>query len=291
MKIGIIGAGIVGGALANYFQKFDYEVVIDDPPRGINGDCKGCDAIFVCVPVDTVFKDNRIQQDLTVIKSVLNKYRAEVRTPFFIRSTVLPKTTDHLRKLTKLRLYAMPEFLTEREADETFANQDIICGADIGDVRAMSSLEELLDKVFPNKTIALYSNREVELAKYSHNVMGALKVNFFNLVHKYAQRIHADYDNVLKGVLMSGYINKTHTMVPGPDGKKGFAGKCFPKDTLAFIGEAKRIGLQVGSLECMMFENMMSRVHPEEDFPEPNIAYRALAKVGGYLSLALTNFK
>ena len=34
---------------------------------------------------------------------------------------------------------------------------------------------------------------------------------------------------------MSGYINATHTNVPGPDGKFGYGGKCFPKDVKAFI--------------------------------------------------------
>ena len=36
---------------------------------------------------------------------------------------------------------------------------------------------------------------------------------------------------------MSGYINDTHTQVPGPDGKFGYGGKCFPKDIEAFKTE------------------------------------------------------
>ena len=35
-------------------------------------------------------------------------------------------------------------------------------------------------------------------------------------------------------MLLSGYINDTHTYVPGPDGKFGYGGKCFPKDVNAF---------------------------------------------------------
>ena len=33
-----------------------------------------------------------------------------------------------------------------------------------------------------------------------------------------------------EGVLGSTYINAPHTQVPGPDGKLGYGGKCFPKD-------------------------------------------------------------
>ena len=43
--------------------------------------------------------------------------------------------------------------------------------------------------------------------------------------------LHIGY---LPGVLLSGYINDTHTYVPGPDGKFGYGGKCFPKDVNAF---------------------------------------------------------
>jgi UDPglucose 6-dehydrogenase len=44
----------------------------------------------------------------------------------------------------------------------------------------------------------------------------------------------ADYANVHSGCLLSGYINEMHTKVPGPDGKFGYGGKCFPKDVNAF---------------------------------------------------------
>jgi UDP-glucose 6-dehydrogenase len=40
--------------------------------------------------------------------------------------------------------------------------------------------------------------------------------------------------NLHTGCLLSGYINDTHTYVPGPDGKFGYGGKCFPKDVNAF---------------------------------------------------------
>ena len=41
------------------------------------------------------------------------------------------------------------------------------------------------------------------------------------------------------GCLLSGYINDVHTFVPGPDGKFGYGGKCFPKDVNAFTEVTK----------------------------------------------------
>ena len=51
------------------------------------------------------------------------------------------------------------------------------------------------------------------------------KTRFSFLVQK-----GADWRKVHTGVLLSGYINDTHTYVPGPDGKFGYGGKCFHKD-------------------------------------------------------------
>ena len=34
-------------------------------------------------------------------------------------------------------------------------------------------------------------------------------------------------------MLKNGWINKMHTDVPGTDGKLGYGGACFPKDTQA----------------------------------------------------------
>lgn len=48
-----------------------------------------------------------------------------------------------------------------------------------------------------------------------------------------------NYSKVLSGVLASGYINEEHTHVPGPDGKCGYGGKCFPKDVMAFSHECQ----------------------------------------------------
>ena len=74
---------------------------------------------------------------------------------------------------------------------------------------------------------------EAEITKYVHNVFGALKVTYFNGVYDLCRRLEANYRMVQQGILLSGYINAPHTQVPGPDGKFGYGGKCFPKDVNA----------------------------------------------------------
>lgn len=54
-----------------------------------------------------------------------------------------------------------------------------------------------------------------------------------------------------EGVLGSTYINDVHTQVPGPDGKLGYGGKCFPKDVDAFekMFRYTPLGMLIGPLK------------------------------------------
>ena len=92
---------------------------------------------------------------------------------------------------------------------------------------------ELLQEIFPHKQFITMSSLEAEITKYTHNVFGALKVTYFNAIFDYCANLGADYAKVHEGCLLRGYINDMHTQVPGPDGKFGYGGKCFPKDVNA----------------------------------------------------------
>ena len=120
--------------------------------------------------------------------------------------------------------WAMPEFLTERTHIEDFKKQTMV----------FTGAVDLLIKVFPGKKFTVMSPLEAELTKYIHNVFGAYKVTYFNAAKEYVEKMGCDWAKVHTGVLLSGYINDMHTYVPGPDGKLGYGGKCFPKDVNAF---------------------------------------------------------
>ena len=122
----------------------------------------------------------------------------------------------------------MPEFLTERTYIEDFKKQPMVFTGEI----------ELLCSIFKGKTFTTMTPLEAEITKYAHNVFGAYKVTYFNAVYDYCRRNGADWARVHAGMLLSGYINDTHTFVPGPDGKFGYGGKCFPKDVNAFAPRA-----------------------------------------------------
>lgn len=220
IKVGIIGCGVIGGVMKDWIQSHNKDCIlsISDPAKNYNDDLSSVDVAFVSIHIPTQ-EDGT--QDLVVLKNII---KSLPNIPIFIRTTLLPGTCDFLSKKFGKEIYFMPEFLTERTAYDDFCVQPMIFTGHI----------ELLKSIFRNKTFIQMSNIEAEITKYSHNVFGAVKVTYFNCIYELSKKLGCDYEKIRKGILLSGYIGKTHTMVPGPDGLLGYGGKCFPKDISAF---------------------------------------------------------
>ena len=220
VTVGIIGCGFVGGALKAWLEENnkDVKIVVSDPPKGMNDDISGADVYFLQIHVPT---DENGKQDLTLMTKLISDLPDK---PVFVRTTILPGTSERLSKATGHSVYFMPEFLTERTHIEDFKHQPMVFTGEV----------ELLSRIFKGKQFVRMSPLEAEITKYAHNVFGAYKVTYFNAVYDYCRRMGADWESVHAGMLLSGYINDTHTYVPGPDGKFGYGGKCFPKDVNAF---------------------------------------------------------
>lgn len=220
INVGIIGCGFIGGALRQWLQEHNpsVKVFISDPPKGFNDNMADCDVIFVSIHIPT---ETNGTQDLTLLKSILQKLPNK---PIFIRTTVLPGTCDALSQEFHKPIYFMPEFLTERTAYADFCVQPMIfCGE-----------EKLLSSIFTGKKYVTMTSLEAEITKYAHNIFGAVKVTYFNGIYDICKNLNLNYERVRQGCMLSGYINDMHTFVPGPDGKLGYGGKCFPKDVNAF---------------------------------------------------------
>ncbi|MCX6780750.1 MAG: hypothetical protein NT003_01385, partial [Candidatus Magasanikbacteria bacterium] len=110
--IGVMGAGMVGGATIRYFQTAGYPVVAYDPDPNKNFlDPKlVADAayIFICVP--TPYEAENGGFSLAYVHQALDML-PENKT-VIIKSTVLPGSTEALQeKYPKLKILFNPEFL------------------------------------------------------------------------------------------------------------------------------------------------------------------------------------
>lgn len=221
IKVGVIGCGVVGGTLIKWLEKHNKkcEILRVDPPKGFNDDISQADIIFISIHIPTE-KDGT--QDLMLLESIIKDCP---NVPIYIRTTLLPGTCDKLSKKLNKEVNFMPEFLIERLAEEDIEVQPVVFTANV----------DLLRNVFVGKKYVVMNSTEAEIAKYAHNVFGALKVTYFNGIYELCQKHGADFNKVREGVSVSGRVGDYYSEVPGPDGKFGYGGKCFPKDVEAFI--------------------------------------------------------
>ena len=97
VKVGIIGCGFVGGALKAWLEENnkDVQILVSDPPKGYNDDLSGIDIAFLQIHVPT---EDDGTQDLTLMKELIRKLP---NVPVFVRTTILPGTSDMLSKETR----------------------------------------------------------------------------------------------------------------------------------------------------------------------------------------------
>lgn len=235
MKIGVVGGGVTGSATAAAWRGHCDEVRVydTDPARRTCDDAftaLKCDAVFVCLPETAV---DGFFEAVTVGGHDDRKTRNYV-----LRSTVPVGTTRRLAERYGLpNLVHSPEFLTERTAAEDAANPRLnVIGVSAGDNSAGKRLYRLYGKRWPGVPIRTMKSDESELVKLALNGFFATKVAFWNEVESYCRAAGIDYETVRAACVAEGRVGDLHTRVPGPDGGRGFGGKCLPKDLVQLIG-------------------------------------------------------
>lgn len=236
LKLAIIGHGFVGKAVDYGFDHKDVEKIIIDPKLGVTLETcghKSFDVAFVCVPTP-MGEDGSV--DASIVKDVVSKLKYEIRTSLIVvKSTITPNIIYSLQlgELGDFVVYN-PEFLTERNYAEDFINPDFhILGGKQYFTEKLLHIYQTYSKIKPCPAFFM-SGKEASFVKYAINSYLASKVLWFNQLHDSVQSHDCDYNTVLKAVTSDHRITTSHTQVPGFDGKQGFGGACFPKDTKAF---------------------------------------------------------
>ena len=268
MRIGIVGQGYVGTAVKTVFEKH-YKVNTFD----LNGKCSCADIedlvdksdiIFVCVPTP-MKKDGSC--DTSIVESVIDEIEdVDISGKIVaIKSTIPPGTTNRLnQKCKNISVIFNPEFLTEANFIDDFKNQNrIIIG---GERPSTTKLRQVYSLAFPNAKIVKTGSITAEMVKYFTNTFLATKVSFANEMKQICDGLNIDYDKVVEYSTYDERLGKSHWAVPGPDGKLGFGGSCFPKDINALIHLAGELELCTEVLMGVWNTNL--RVRPEEDWKE-----------------------
>lgn len=281
IRIGVIGKGFVGTAVSHGFSHqtgygADIKIYDKNPAKSQNSleeTVNESDFLFLSVPTPSS-KDGTM--DLSIVESALesiNKVNNSNSNIVLLRSTVTPGTTESFqKKYPKLRFVFNPEFLTERSASFDFINQTrVILG---GNKENTERVKKLYRDRFGEFLPVLQTNfQTAELIKYMNNLFFATKVSFLNEMKLLSDQIGVDWNQAIEGFILDGRIGHSHIAVPGPDGKFGFGGSCFPKDIQALINFGQENGVQMNVLEGAWKTNL--KVRPEKDWE--NLKGRAVS--------------
>ena len=260
-KVGIIGMGFVGESQAFAFSPTAEIRIFDiDPLRKTHTLEEVCECDFVFIAVPTPMKKDG-SQDISYIQNVFNQV-----TPgpvYIIKSTMLPGTTKTLnQKYGDLDIIFSPEFLTERTSKLDMLTQArIIFG---GKKRLCNKVKKLFEQRFMNRHYIITDSTTAEFIKYMNNTFFSSKVSIINEFKRISDALGTNWIDAMHGFSADGRVGDSHLHVPGPDGKLGYGGTCFPKDVNALITMGKELNTPMNTLEAGWKTNL--EVRPEADW-------------------------
>jgi UDPglucose 6-dehydrogenase len=282
-NIGIIGAGVVGGATGKGLQKLGYEVTFYDIDKSktfslrqegyrvassISELMSNSNITFVCVNTPTIssrsnlYNDKRIEngsyQDLSQILSVLPEISSSLSTNsrrhqlLVFRSTLLPGTMRNI----------VVDYL-ERNCSKSIGKDFDVC-YNPEFLRQKSALEDFFEpgrvvigegtkgssvpliEIFRalTRNIIITGYEEAEMIKYASNGFLALKISYFNEIAMVCKMLGIDDKTVSRGVALDSRIG-TYGVLGGMP----FGGACLPKDTAALTSFLRKLGIRPDLIE------------------------------------------
>ncbi|MCA9770545.1 UDP-glucose/GDP-mannose dehydrogenase family protein [Candidatus Dependentiae bacterium] len=213
---------------------------------------------------------------------ILNKRKKII----VIKSTVPVGTGQWARKQLEAMgispdlfyMVSNPEFLKEGSAVHDFLYPDRIV---IGTNHYYPYITMLdIYKAASEKNIFILetSIETAETIKYASNAFLAVKLSYINELANLCDKTGADIAIVAWGMGLDQRISQQF-LQPGP----GFGGSCFPKDSLALLRIAQKLGTDLHVVEASLIANEKQKRKPVEKLlhlMDNNIAGKTIAVLG-----------
>ena len=258
MRVGIIGAGIVGGAIEHWFSSA-HELFIHDPVRGttLADVTDHVDMAYIAVPTPMA-EDGSC--NLSIVEGVLDALPDGFTA--VIKSTVVPGTSQRYHEeYPRLKIAYSPEFLVERRHLEDFGSQDIlVCGTHHSDVAERVFAQHREAGVLNKDQTFQVTPTQAELVKYTKNTFYAVKVIFANQMYDICEALGEDWGAVREIITaeQAQPIGPSH-LDPIFGLNRGFGGKCLPKDSMALKVLAEELGVKYDLMEALQTDNAKLR--------------------------------
>lgn len=245
--IGIIGAGTVAKAMTAVFP----DAILYSPHQYAEnrGKIGECEIVFLCPPTPHVPGKGCDVSAVEDAFTLLNK-----PTIVIIRSTIPPGTTERMqKKYPHHKLLFNPEFLSEATAvSDTQSPFRQIVGYTKKSFPLAGEIRDLLPLAAFTR---LMPATEAELVKYWSNCFYATKVVFANQLYDFCQRLGIDYDLVKESARADMRVGRWHLEIftnlfsRARKDRRGYGGKCLPKDVKNLIHFGDEIGVDLKLLK------------------------------------------
>lgn len=258
--VAVIGYGYVGKAVTSFF-KDHFNVLIYDiaqPAISATKDEINNKADLAVISVPTPMgKDG--SADLTALEESVKWLKVPL---ILIKSTIPPTTTATLSKKYKKDIAFSPEYIGEGNYVVPFwkgypdpldmkKHEFVTIG---GPKKVTSKILTFFKTVLgAEPRYVLTDSTTAELVKYMENSYLATKVTFCNEFFGIAESFGVDYNELREIWLLDGRIGRSHTVVF--EDKRGFGGKCLPKDVNALVKAAMKAGYDPKLLKSVLSVN------------------------------------
>tara|TARA_R110002012_G_scaffold282422_1_gene472138 strand:+ start:5232 stop:6029 length:798 start_codon:yes stop_codon:yes gene_type:complete len=257
MKIGILGLGVVGGAVHSGFLELGHNVSFYDPV--IKGsefrDVLNTEVCFLCVPTPP---DDEGFCDVTIVEeSVRNLSENNYKGIIAVKSTVMPGTTEKLsQQYPELTICFVPEFLRERCAVIDFIENHDLCVIGTDSEIVFNKVKETHGH-YP-KNFRMLSRTEAETVKYYNNIYNATLITLANSFYELCKNLDISYSKIKNSLVLREHINDSYLQCN--DNFRGFGGVCLPKDTLAIAKLVQKLNLDIDFFDMILKENKKYKV-------------------------------
>lgn len=254
-KIAIIGYGHVGKLM---HQIFPHALIYDpnyeeykDTKDQIN---KECDLAIICVWTGS---NEDGSCDISIVDQSVKWLETDL---ILIKSALAPGTVDKLKRRYKKRICISPEYFGESKYwlpyEQTLEGWPfMIIGGE--DKDATEILDIFVPVLGPNKKYFICTALEAEIIKYMENTWSAVKVIFSNEMYEICKSMGANWYRVWEGWALDPRVERSTTAVFV--NKRGFGGKCLPKDVLALIRSSQKNGYEPNFLKQILKSNAVFR--------------------------------
>jgi UDPglucose 6-dehydrogenase len=141
-----------------------------------------------------------------------------------------------------------PEFLTAANATQDYETSNwVLVG---GHQRWVDNSIEVIKSSTIEATH--YHKTDITTAslfKYIANSFLATKVTFMNDIYHLAKKLNVNWQEIKTIASNDPRLGNSHWDVPGPDGRFGYGGACFPKDVAAICEHALDLKTSLELLE------------------------------------------